>query len=62
MIVEGGSFTLQQFIDAGIWDAAIIIKNKNLKLSNGTKAPEFHHENFETKIFRDNIIEFHKNL
>ena len=62
VIVEGGSFTLQQFIDAGIWDAAIIIKNKNLKLSNGTKAPEFHHENFETKIFRDNIIEFHKNL
>ena len=62
VIVEGGSFTFQQFIDAGIWDAAIIIKNENLKLCNGTKAPEFHHENFNTKNFRDNIIEFHKNL
>ena len=62
VIVEGGSFTLQQFIDAGIWDAAIIIKNENLKLCNGTKAPEFHHENFNTKSFRDNIIEFHKNF
>lgn len=62
VIVEGGSFTLQQFIDAEIWDEAIIIKNENLKLTNGTKAPEFHHENFETKNFRDNIIEFHKNL
>ena len=62
VIVEGGSFTLQQFIDAGIWDAAIIIKNENLKLTNGTKAPEFHHENFKTKNFRDNIIEFHKNF
>ncbi|WP_332026354.1 bifunctional diaminohydroxyphosphoribosylaminopyrimidine deaminase/5-amino-6-(5-phosphoribosylamino)uracil reductase RibD [Kaistella sp.] len=62
VIVEGGSFTLQQFIDAEIWDEAIIIKNENLKLTNGTKAPEFHHENFETKNFRDNIIEFHKNF
>lgn len=62
VIVEGGSFTLQQFIDAEIWDEAIIIKNENLKLTNGTKAPEFHHENFEIKNFRDNIIEFHKNF
>lgn len=62
VIVEGGSFTLQQFIDAEIWDEAIIIKNENLKLTNGTKAPEFHHENFETKNLRDNIIEFHKNF
>ena len=62
VIVEGGSFTLQQFIDAEIWDEAIIIKNENLKLTNGTKAPEFHHENFETKNFRDNIIEFNKNF
>ena len=28
VIVEGGSFTLQQFIDAEIWDEAIIIKNE----------------------------------
>ncbi|OWR14502.1 bifunctional diaminohydroxyphosphoribosylaminopyrimidine deaminase/5-amino-6-(5-phosphoribosylamino)uracil reductase RibD [Chryseobacterium sp. VAUSW3] len=62
VIVEGGSFTLQQFIDAEIWDEAIIIKNENLKLTNGTKAPEFHHGDFETKNFRDNIIEFHKNF
>lgn len=62
VIVEGGSFTLQQFIDAEIWDEAIIIKNENLKLTNGTKAPEFHHENFKAKNFRDNMIEFHKNL
>lgn len=62
LIVEGGSFTLQQFIDAELWDEAIIIKNENMKLSNGTKAPKFQNGNLETKIFRDNIIEFHKNL
>lgn len=62
VIVEGGSFTLQQFIDANLWDEAVFIKNKNLILQKGTKAPEFQHHNFGTKIFRDNIIEFHKNL
>ncbi|MGZ5196614.1 MAG: bifunctional diaminohydroxyphosphoribosylaminopyrimidine deaminase/5-amino-6-(5-phosphoribosylamino)uracil reductase RibD [Kaistella sp.] len=61
VIVEGGSFTLQQFIDAELWDEAIIIKNENLTVSKGTKAPRLHRENFETEIFRDNIIEFHKN-
>lgn len=61
VIVEGGSFTLQQFIDAELWDEAIIIKNENLTVSKGTKAPRFHHGNFETEIFRNNIIEFHKN-
>ncbi|MGZ5264072.1 MAG: RibD family protein, partial [Kaistella sp.] len=61
VIVEGGSFTLQQFIDAEIWDEAIIIKNENLTVFKGTKAPRLHRENFETEIFRDNIIEFHKN-
>ena len=41
VIVEGGSFTLQQFINAGIWDEAFVIKANNLSLTNGTKAPFF---------------------
>lgn len=61
IIVEGGSFLLQQFIDADLWDETIIIKNKNLILENGTKAPNFVNNPFEIKDFRDNIIEFYKN-
>ncbi|MGD1319292.1 bifunctional diaminohydroxyphosphoribosylaminopyrimidine deaminase/5-amino-6-(5-phosphoribosylamino)uracil reductase RibD [Chryseobacterium sp. 2R14A] len=61
IIVEGGSFVLQQFIDADLWDETIIIKNKNLILENGTKAPNFENNPFEIKDFRDNIIEFYKN-
>ena len=34
IIVEGGSLVLQQFIDAGLWDETIIIKNKNLFISS----------------------------
>lgn len=61
VLVEGGSYTLQQFIDAGIWDEAIVIKNENLILGNGTKAPDFHAENYKTENFRDNILNFYKN-
>ncbi len=61
IIVEGGSLVLQQFIDAGLWDETIIIKNKNLVLENGTKAPRFNKTPINTRDFRDNVIEFHKN-
>ncbi|REC61442.1 bifunctional diaminohydroxyphosphoribosylaminopyrimidine deaminase/5-amino-6-(5-phosphoribosylamino)uracil reductase RibD [Chryseobacterium pennae] len=58
VIIEGGRFTLQQFIDADLWDEAIIIKNENLKLGNGTKAPEFNHIPSKTENYRDNTISF----
>ena len=61
IIVEGGSLVLQQFIDAGLWDETIIIKNKNLVLENGTKAPRFNKTPIDTMDFRDNVIEFYKN-
>jgi len=60
VIIEGGKFTLQQFIDANLWDEVIIIKNENLKLQNGTKAPEFPFTPKKTEIFRDNILEFYQ--
>lgn len=62
VIVEGGRFTLQQFIDANHWDEAIIIKNPNLILENGTRAPEFNFEATESNDFRYNIVEFYKNI
>ena len=61
VLVEGGKFTLQQFIDANLWDECIIIKNESLKLENGTKAPKFAQSPFKTEAFRDNIVEFYKN-
>lgn len=60
VIIEGGSFTLQQFIDANLWDKAIVIKNENLKLENGTKAPEFDLKPNKIEDFRDNSIQFYK--
>lgn len=60
VIIEGGRFTLQQFIDEDLWDEAIVINNENLKLKNGTKAPEFHIKPERAEIFRDNLIQFYK--
>ncbi len=61
VIIEGGSFTLQQFIDQNLWDETIIIKNENLQLLSGTRAPKLSCEKLESKQFRDQTIEFYKN-
>lgn len=60
VIIEGGRFTLQQFINAELWDEAIVIKNENLNLENGTKAPEFRHTATRIENYRDNSISFFK--
>ncbi|UWX59158.1 bifunctional diaminohydroxyphosphoribosylaminopyrimidine deaminase/5-amino-6-(5-phosphoribosylamino)uracil reductase RibD [Chryseobacterium oranimense] len=59
VIIEGGGYTLQKFINEGLWDEVIIIKNENLKLENGTKAPQFDFKPNQTLSFRDNFIEKH---
>lgn len=59
VIIEGGWFTLQQFIDARLWDEAYVIKNNNLILKHGTKSPEFEYCPQKTEWFRDNVIEFY---
>ncbi|CAA7196168.1 bifunctional diaminohydroxyphosphoribosylaminopyrimidine deaminase/5-amino-6-(5-phosphoribosylamino)uracil reductase RibD [Chryseobacterium potabilaquae] len=59
IIIEGGTYTLQQFINADLWDEAIIIKNEQLQLENGTKAPTFPHLPNKTINFSDNIIQKH---
>lgn len=61
VIIEGGRFTLQKFIDANLWDEAIIIKNENLKLENGTKAPTIAAEIVRTDILDDNEVDYYKN-
>ncbi|PJJ62557.1 bifunctional diaminohydroxyphosphoribosylaminopyrimidine deaminase/5-amino-6-(5-phosphoribosylamino)uracil reductase RibD [Chryseobacterium geocarposphaerae] len=59
VIIEGGRFTLQQFIDENLWDEAIVIKNEDLKLENGTKAPTLSNiKPCKTEYFRGNTIEF----
>ncbi len=61
VIIEGGRFTLQQFIDQNLWDEAIIFKNPNLFLENGTKAPNFDLILQKIENLRDTEVLFFKN-
>lgn len=61
VLVEGGSRTLQTFIDANLWDETIIIKNENLILENGTKAPKLEGNVVKEIDFRDNRVSFYRN-
>lgn len=61
IIIEGGAFTLQQFIDQEMWDEAIIIKNDHLIFEIGTLTPTLN-KIPERKIeLGDNDVEFYKN-
>jgi diaminohydroxyphosphoribosylaminopyrimidine deaminase/5-amino-6-(5-phosphoribosylamino)uracil reductase len=40
VLVEGGTKTLQSFIDAGLWDEARMITNQEMIIENGVAAPE----------------------
>lgn len=61
VIIEGGRFTLQQFIDQNLWDEAMVFKNPNLNLKNGTKAPNFNFNPEKSENLRDNQVLFFKN-
>lgn len=60
IIIEGGSFTLQQFIESGFWDEAIVIKAP-CTLNNGTKAPILKNEEEFVSLLRNDKIFFYKN-
>ena len=62
VLIEGGAFTLQQFIDKNLWDEAIIIKNENLLLENGTKAPILSGKPEKVLKMRQNFVEFYQNF
>ena len=63
VIIEGGSKTLQYFIDAGLWDEARIITNSMLFLCNGVYAPllEVRRLTSTLNIFTDTIDFFLSN-
>jgi diaminohydroxyphosphoribosylaminopyrimidine deaminase/5-amino-6-(5-phosphoribosylamino)uracil reductase len=43
VLVEGGAQLLQSFIDAGLWDEARVITNRQLEIKSGVSSPLLHH-------------------
>lgn len=60
IIIEGGSMTLQYFINQNLWDEArILTGNKDFK--TGISAPKIHGETIEKFMLKDDQIQIIKN-
>ncbi len=62
LLVEGGAYTIQKFIDTDCWDEARVIRNNELFLDAGTRQPELKNaiKTREIQLEHD-IIEYFKN-
>ena len=54
LLIEGGSYTHNEFIKIGLWDEIVIFKTNKI-LNTGTKAPNFSGRIVEEKQLDDNI-------
>lgn len=61
VLVEGGQKTLQSFIDANIWDEALLIRNPHLYLEKGTRAPIINGSPAQYNLIRDNELKRYTN-
>jgi diaminohydroxyphosphoribosylaminopyrimidine deaminase / 5-amino-6-(5-phosphoribosylamino)uracil reductase len=63
LMVEGGAFLLQSFIDEGAWDEARVIINKKLVVGEGLPAPVLtnNHIQKSEEIFSDTIQYYFNN-
>lgn len=57
VLVEGGTNTIQSFIDKNLWDQARVTTNEEMIIDNGIAAPEIKNCKFlrEEKYFNDSI-------
>jgi diaminohydroxyphosphoribosylaminopyrimidine deaminase / 5-amino-6-(5-phosphoribosylamino)uracil reductase len=57
VMIEGGAVLLQSFIDAALWDEALVITNEQLSLPNGIAAPQLkkHRLVKQQQLFSDSI-------
>jgi diaminohydroxyphosphoribosylaminopyrimidine deaminase / 5-amino-6-(5-phosphoribosylamino)uracil reductase len=55
LIIEGGTFLLQSFIDLGLWDEAIILKSKMI-LEDGIQAPKIEGNTILNERLGDNLV------
>jgi diaminohydroxyphosphoribosylaminopyrimidine deaminase/5-amino-6-(5-phosphoribosylamino)uracil reductase len=60
LLIEGGSKTLQSFIDKYLWDEAVVITNTSLIVNNGVVAPILSHhiKVMQTVLLNDTITFF----
>jgi diaminohydroxyphosphoribosylaminopyrimidine deaminase/5-amino-6-(5-phosphoribosylamino)uracil reductase len=60
VIIEGGSQTIQHFIEANLWDEAYVFVGK-VTFNKGLKAPELEKTPFEIKEISNDVLKIFKN-
>jgi diaminohydroxyphosphoribosylaminopyrimidine deaminase/5-amino-6-(5-phosphoribosylamino)uracil reductase len=61
LIVEGGSFTINSFLESNLWDEALVLEG-NKTFGRGVEAPLFNHKHTKEFVLgKDNIKQF-KNI
>ncbi len=60
VLIEGGAYTLQHFIDDGIWDEALVYEGA-VSFSDGVAAPTFNGKKIVTKILGNDLLHHYKN-
>ena len=60
VLIEGGTKTLQTFIDSNLWDEARVFKGA-ISFNKGIKAPEFNFASSnKTQLTEDELVTFRK--
>ena len=58
VLIEGGTKTLQTFIDSNLWDEARVFKGA-ISFNKGIKAPEFNFASSnKTQLTKDELVTF----
>ena len=60
VIIEGGSKTLQHFINENLWDEALVFKGTSV-FTNGIKSPVFNGQIIQSKSIKKDTLIFYKN-
>ena len=61
LIIEGGTYTLQQFIVSNLWDEAHVFISENSSLE-GIKKPDFNFKPIEKVKIKNNQLKIYTNL
>jgi diaminohydroxyphosphoribosylaminopyrimidine deaminase/5-amino-6-(5-phosphoribosylamino)uracil reductase len=61
VLVEGGPFLLNDFIQKDLWDEALVFQNPDLYFKEGIKAPEFALKNSFELVGNDKLFHHFKN-
>ncbi len=60
VIVEGGTKTIQTFLEEGLWDEARVFHSA-VTFKEGVKGPKFDHNHFSERLIKEDVLKIYRN-